>query len=393
MYINFWYPVCTSEELSDKPIRVRLLKHDLVAFRGKGGTAAVLSDTCIHRGGSLAGGKCKDDGTIQCPYHGWRFTAAGDCTRIPSLGILAAIPPRAKVDAYPVVERYGLVFAFIGDLAEAERPPIMPIPEYGTAGWRATVVSLDVDYNYERSIENGLDAAHTEFVHPSMGYQGEREQEYKVNELVPHLVNEWGSGFMSTFDSPPSKNWLMRRFRKAGGKTQAGSGTHGPNQMWTFIHFTATKFMHQYLFEAPMEENRTRVFLVNLRNVGVTGWEWLNRRIDSLVNAKNLEIAGQDVVVVNKLAPVLTPSSRTKELLMPHDSVILQYRDFLARQEAKGWKLDHLAVNAAHAKGDVVYALPSPGRRTAKGWVLDPAPVIAPPGVSANAAPQVMAAE
>ena len=382
MYINFWYPVCTSDELSNKPVGVRILKHDLVAFRGKDGKPAVLSDTCIHRGAALSGGKCKDDGTIQCPYHGWRFTAAGDCTRIPSLGIKAAIPPRARVDSYPVVERYGLVFAFLGDLPEAERPPVMPIPEYGQPEWRATVVTLDVDYNYERSIENGLDAAHTEFVHPAMGYQGEREEEYKVNELVPHMVNAWGSGFMHTFDSPPSKNWLLRRFRKTGGKTQAGSGTYGPNQMWTFIHFSPTKFMHQYMFEAPVEENRTRIFLVNLRNVGVTKWEWLNRWIDGVVNAKNLEIAQQDVDVVKRLTPVLTPPSRAKELLMPHDSVILQYRAMLARFAANGWKLDLQAIAAARTRGDVVFAVPSPARRLSKGWVLDAVPTSAPQAVA-----------
>lgn len=376
MYINFWYPVCIDNELTDKPIRVRILKHDFVAFRDKNGKAAVLSDTCVHRGGSLAGGKCKEDGTVQCPYHGWRFNSEGVCTRIPSLGINAKIPPRARVDAYPVKEQYGLVFAFLGDLPEAERPPIMPIEEYDQPGWRATIVAFDVDYNYERSIENGLDPAHNEYVHPTHGYQGEREEEYKVNELEPYKNNPWGWGFMHTFDAPPLKNWLMKRFRPVGGKMQAGSGTYGPNHMWTYIHFSERSYMHQYMFEAPQEETKTRVFLVNLRNVGVTKYEWLNRFIDRKVNERNMFIAKQDIVVVNKLQPVLTPPSRTKELLMPHDRVVLQYRDKLDEFEANGWKIDLAAVNAARAKGDVVFAIPSPARRADKGWVLDPVPLM-----------------
>jgi phenylpropionate dioxygenase-like ring-hydroxylating dioxygenase large terminal subunit len=378
MYMNFWYPVCIAAELTDKPIRVRILKHDFVAFRGKDGKAAVLSDTCIHRGGSLAGGKCKEDGTVQCPYHGWRFDSAGVCTRIPSLGIKAKVPPRARVDAYPVKEQYGVVFAFLGDLPEAERPPIMPIEEYGQPGWRSTVISFDVDYNYERSIENGLDPAHNEYVHPTHGYQGEREEEYKVNELVPHLDNPWGNGFMHTFDAPPLRNWLMKRFRPQGGKMQAGSGTYGPNHMWTFIHFSEKSFMHQYMFEAPQEESRTRIFLVNLRNVGITRYEWLNRYLDKKINQRNMVIASQDIVVVSKLAPVMTPPSRAKELLMPHDGVLLKYRDKLDSFAAKGWRIDHEAINRARAQGDVVYAIPCPARRETKGWVLDPAPVVAP---------------
>ena len=58
MYINFWYPICTAESLDEEnPQRVELLGVRLVAFRDEAGTAHVLSDTCIHRGGSLGKGK------------------------------------------------------------------------------------------------------------------------------------------------------------------------------------------------------------------------------------------------------------------------------------------------------------------------------------------------
>jgi phenylpropionate dioxygenase-like ring-hydroxylating dioxygenase large terminal subunit len=262
----------------------------------------------------------------------------------------------------------------------------MPIEDEGKSGWRSTVVRYDVNYNYERSIENGLDPAHNEFVHPTHGYQGEREEEYKVHELVPHLDNPWGNGFMHTFDAPPLKNWLMKRFRPNGGKMQAGSGTYGPNHMWTFIHFSEKSFMHQYMFEAPVEENKTRIFLVNFRNVGVTKYEWLNKFIDKKINQRNMFIAQQDVVVLNDLAPVITPSSRTKELLMPHDGVLLKYRDKLDSFAAKGWKIDYEAINRIRAQGDVVYAIPCPARRNTKGWVLDPVPVVKPDLTSTVAA-------
>ncbi|MBM3513418.1 MAG: aromatic ring-hydroxylating dioxygenase subunit alpha [Alphaproteobacteria bacterium] len=386
MYVNFWYPVCISTDLTDKPIHISMLKHDFVAFRDKNGKAAVLSDTCIHRGGALSGGKCKEDGTVQCPYHGWRFNTEGVVTRIPSLGINAKIPPRARVDSYPVQEKYGLVFAFLGDLPEAERPPIMPIDEYGTDGWRATVMSFDVDYNYERSIENGMDPAHNEYVHPTHGYSGERESEYKVHELEPSQVNPWGWGFMHTFDAPPLRHWLFRRARKVHGKLQAGSGTYGPNHMWTWIHLSEKFWMHQYMFEAPIEENKTRVFLVNMRNIFISKYDWLNRIYDKTVNKRNMMVAGQDIVVVNRLRPVLTPNSRTKELLMPHDKGVLHYRDKLDEFEGRGWKIDMDGVNAARAKGDVVYAIPSPARRQDKGWVLDPVPLVTPKQQMAQAA-------
>ena len=97
MYINFWYPICTTEELTaDAPVRAVLFGLRFVAFRDGDGIAQVLSDTCIHRGGSLSKGKLVD-GAIACPYHGWQFGGDGKCKLIPSLEEGSKPPARAKV--------------------------------------------------------------------------------------------------------------------------------------------------------------------------------------------------------------------------------------------------------------------------------------------------------
>jgi hypothetical protein len=77
---------------------------------------------------------------------------------------------------------------------------------------------------------------------------------------------------------------------------------------------------------------------------------------------------------MNNVKPTLTPPSRAKELMMPADKVILQYRDKLDEFEARGWKLDLAAVKAAREQGDVIFAIPSPARRDTNTWVLDEAP-------------------
>ena len=133
MYINFWYPICTSAELDEEnPRRIEMLNMRLVAFRAESGSAHVLADTCIHRGGSLSKGKTKGE-HVQCPYHGWEFSGDGKCQFIPSMPD-SKPPARAKVDSYPVQEKYGIVFAFLGDLPEAERPPLFEIAEWGEEG-------------------------------------------------------------------------------------------------------------------------------------------------------------------------------------------------------------------------------------------------------------------
>jgi hypothetical protein len=88
---------------------------------------------------------------------------------------------------------------------------------------------------------------------------------------------------------------------------------------------------------------------------------------------------------MNEVRPRLTPPTRSKELMMPADKCILQYRDKLDEFEAKGWRLDMEAIKAAQARGDVVFAIPSPARRETNLWVLDEAPRVKPSNTSMSA--------
>ena len=82
MLTNLWYVVLPSSQLTDGLKPVRLLGQPFVAFRDDLGVAHLLSDVCVHRGGSLSAG-IKVGNSVQCPYHGWRFGPDGTCTLIP----------------------------------------------------------------------------------------------------------------------------------------------------------------------------------------------------------------------------------------------------------------------------------------------------------------------
>ena len=375
MYINFWYPAGLSADLTDTPRKVRMLGLDFVLFRDSGGKAHCLSNTCVHRGGSLSAGVIRDD-CIQCPYHGWRFDGQGRCQRIPSLGPDGKFPARTKIDAYPVEERYGLVFAFLGDLPEDQRPPIMALDEFGQEGWRPTWLNYQIDFNYERSVENGLDPAHNEFVYPTHGFSGQ-DEEYKVNDLrLQH--DEWGFGFFSTFKSPEAKDPAMRAMKEASDSREAGSGHVGPNHLWTHINFAPGKAMHQYMFEAPIDESHVNIFLVNLRST------MLEAEFDDKIDERNRAIVEQDLRILDELHPVLTPPSNTKEVLVPADKVIGLYREKLDQWTQRGWRIDSAEVERSRHR--VAYTIPSPTRREHKNWVLDTAPLIKATSASARLA-------
>ncbi|RMF98577.1 MAG: aromatic ring-hydroxylating dioxygenase subunit alpha [Gammaproteobacteria bacterium] len=368
MYINFWYPAAWSEQLGDRPRRVRMLGQDFVLFRDSDGRARCLADTCIHRGGSLAGGKLVGD-CVQCPYHGWEFAGDGRCRRIPSLGPQAKIPRRARVDAYPVAERYGIVFAFLGDLPENERPPIMEIPEYGQPGWRVTRQERFAECDYRRQLENALDPAHNEFVHPTHGFSGERD-DYRVPPLNIER-STWGSGFLTTYFAPPLKD---ERMKSASGRDENAvieAGTHhfGPCALTTRIHPTPEVFIHQHVFKVPVSESEVRTFLVQTRNF------LLEPEHDSRFLERNEIVAGQDAEVLADLHPFFTPETNAHEFLVPADQAVLAYREKLAEWQARGWRIDARAL-AARGRREA-FAIPSPARREQpRGWVLDSVPLL-----------------
>ena len=390
MYINFWYPIVRSEDLGyDQPEKIKALGVDLVAFRDQEGGAHVLSDTCTHRGASLGGawsqGESRPriiDGCIVCPYHGWEFNGDGECVNLPSIGYGTKTPPRAKVDSYPVQEKYGIVFAFLGDEPEESRIPLLNVEEFGQEGWLANeVLLLEVPYYYERSIENGIDPSHNEFVHPTHGHSSIDRTSYKVNEYeaTDHRQG-WGFWFWHLFDTPPLP---QSDHATAGGQDtpwgdtrtedhaqmKVGGGVYGPNSMPTYINITADKMFRQYFFELPVDENTTKIFFLNMRNF------LLDPKHNGPIHARNKVIAAQDIQILATMNPVKTPLSPTKEVLVPSDNAVAAYRKWLAKFDDMGWKIDTDTFEARHGK-DRAYAIPSPSRRTSGNWVLDPIPLI-----------------
>ena len=372
MYINFWYAAETSEAVTNEaPTKVRMLGLDFVLFRDTAGQVHCLSDTCVHRGGSLGRGKIQGD-CVKCPYHGWEFDGEGACQKVPSLGPGGKPPSRARTDTYPVEERYGLVHVFLGDLAEADRPPIMEIPEYGSEGWRATIQEYNWTVDFQRSVENALDPAHNEFVHPTHGFSG-ANPDYHVRELTADET-EWGTGFLTEYDSPPLKDDKMREGsgRDYNAKVTAGTWTHGPTCNVTRINPMPNKHIHQYSFKTPKDDTHSRSFLVNLRNFVI------EPENDERMKTRNDVVAGQDGEILENINPLVTPPGNTKELFVPADKLIARYREILKGYEAQGWRIDMEKLAATRER--VAYAIPSPARRNTKGWIIDPVPMIEPLG-------------
>ena len=106
---RYWYPVATSAELDDNPVKpVRLLGESLALFRDGQGRLGLVDERCPHRRVSLAYGIPEEDG-LRCCYHGWMFDRAGRCLEMPGEPASSTFKDRIRITAYPVTELGGLI--------------------------------------------------------------------------------------------------------------------------------------------------------------------------------------------------------------------------------------------------------------------------------------------
>jgi phenylpropionate dioxygenase-like ring-hydroxylating dioxygenase large terminal subunit len=120
---RYWQPIAAAAELGDRPRKVRVLGEDLVLFRDRKGRAGLLYPRCMHRGTTLYYGRVEAEG-IRCCYHGWLFDVQGRCLDQPCEPDGGRHRDQARQPWYPVEERYGLVFAYLGPPA---KKPVLPL--------------------------------------------------------------------------------------------------------------------------------------------------------------------------------------------------------------------------------------------------------------------------
>lgn len=160
---RYWQPVALAEELAGpRPLKaIRLLGQDFVLFRDEKGTLGLLDRDCPHRGADLAFGRLENGG-LRCPFHGWLFDASGNCLETPAEPVGSKMCTRIKQGAYPVVERSGIVFAYIGE----GQPPAFPEFDCFVAPGTHTFAFKGLwECNWLQALEVGIDPAHASFLH------------------------------------------------------------------------------------------------------------------------------------------------------------------------------------------------------------------------------------
>ena len=202
---NCWYVAAWGSEVGNTPFARVICGEPVVMFRTEDGRAAALEDRCCHRNLPLSMGKVEGS-DIRCGYHGLKFDATGSCIEVPGQ---TQMPPGAKVKTYKLIEKWQLLWIWMGDPAKADESELphwqyMSDPTLAVARGN-DAKPLAMKCHWELNNDNLLDLSHIVYVHPTtLGAHGldrtpiatdRFERKVRMRRFVPNVapIKLWAS--------------------------------------------------------------------------------------------------------------------------------------------------------------------------------------------------------
>jgi len=177
--MNTWYVAALSTEVDGEALfKRKLLDTSVLIYRKADGTAVALHDRCPHRFVPLSMGR-RDGDDVVCAYHGLKFDCTGKCNHNPHGN--QKIPDAARTRAFPLVERYGFLWIWMGE--EAADPDL--IPDYSPLDGNPNAVGytyMPRKSNYQLILDNVMDLSHIDHLHGEI-----ITTRGKLSPMVPQL--------------------------------------------------------------------------------------------------------------------------------------------------------------------------------------------------------------
>ena len=269
---NAWYVAAWDNEIGHALTAVTILNESIVMYRDSAGKPVALENACPHRKLPLSMGRLKGD-EVECGYHGLTFNQQGLCTRAPGG---QRIPKAACVHSYPVEERYGLIWIWMGEAAKADPAKIMQVEHWGDPAWglnRGDAMTVECNYLY--MTDNLLDPSHVAWVHQTSFGNAACAEDVPDTTIVDQgvIVSRW---MRDTEPAPFYQPYL--KFQGNCDRKQhyevrypshaiikaifVPAGTGGDDKPFHKDVF----LMDSYNFLTPITENLTRYYWFQMRN-------------------------------------------------------------------------------------------------------------------------------
>ena len=162
---RYWMPIGAATEFDDKDTKPMVLMGEkLVLYKDLSGSYGLIDRHCSHRHADLSYGFVEECG-LRCNYHGWLFKEDGECIGQPyedTVDPECKLREQSGINGYPVEEKSGLLWAYMGPL------PAPLIPNYEPFTWKngfAQIVMTELPCNWFQCQENSCDPVHFEWMH------------------------------------------------------------------------------------------------------------------------------------------------------------------------------------------------------------------------------------
>ena len=373
MFTNVWYVAAYAKDLDKDPVEATILGADLVLFREMDGTPRCISNICPHRGANLSDGVLYKDGSLGCPFHGWRFDGKGECTLVPSRcdHEVQVVAPNAKIDAYAVQEKYGCIWVCLGDDPDAASP-IFDMPEFDDDSYRGTTNEEIWECDQHTAKFTNMDYVHLPVVHGIL-FAG-NENPIQAPE---HKVTMDDHGFQSVMRvNPAPSEGVWSEMREKGKPVESimkffvpGFTLRGQVEIGGI---GSGEFNIFYEFSTPIDEHRTVMRHLFFRNYR------MEDEFDAEHTRRNLQNIHQDKYLGEQQRPLVAPDGPARNAIYTHDEdkIMLTYWRLMENMRNKGWQIDREQLAPAN-RG--VRIIPSPNRmQDPDNWVYQTVPMIDP---------------
>jgi phenylpropionate dioxygenase-like ring-hydroxylating dioxygenase large terminal subunit len=248
-------------------------------------------DRCPHRNVPLSGGRCLPDNSLECAYHGWRFSPDGGCVKIP--GLVSSLKKGQRVETFATCEEYGIVWLCP---EEGHCPNFGPHPLVEAKGDDYTVITRRVQYpgGLFATVENALDVPHTAVLHRGLFRGGERQSV----DVMLRRYSEWAEAEYIG-EAPPGG--LMARLLSLGSKGAKLTVQHWDRFLLPSIlqveyrlgprtHLLVTGFC------TPHSEAKTSLFAVVCLRTPL--FKFLERLLVRFIEPVAMRVVAQDVEIL-----------------------------------------------------------------------------------------------
>src|SRR5258708_6569386 len=201
---DIWYFAALASDLKrGRMARFEMLGEPVLIGRTRGGEVFALRDVCPHRAAPLSAGRLVREAggaeSVECPYHGWRFSPGGGCVGVPSIPREDAFDvSRVAVRRYPAAESQGMIFVWMGEDARAAADPPPPPTFPGVVGRGPRLVDrMEFAAHVDHAVVGLMDPAHGPLVHQQWRWRSRASAHEKAKRCEPAI-----EGFVMTRHPP-----------------------------------------------------------------------------------------------------------------------------------------------------------------------------------------------